>query len=97
MLRLLGLGFRAGGVVVGVEATRVALRQGRLHCVVLARDASRRAREKVEPLASARGVPVVNGPGAAALGARLGRTAVHAAGVRSRGIGTGLLEAASNP
>src|SRR5439155_697479 len=70
VVRLLGLGLRGGGgrVVVGVAGVRAKLQRDALRCVVLARDASPRTLEKVERLARARGVPIVRGPGAFALG-----------------------------
>jgi ribosomal protein L7Ae-like RNA K-turn-binding protein len=60
---LLGLGLRAGHVVIGVDAVRAALQGGRCRLVVLAADASPRAEDKVVRLATARGVPRVRGPG----------------------------------
>ena len=82
---------RAGAVAVGVEATRRALRRGTARCVVLARDASERAREKVMPLARGRGVPVLTGPSADVLGLRCGRPAVHAVAVEGAKFAEGLL------
>ncbi|MGH7675230.1 MAG: ribosomal L7Ae/L30e/S12e/Gadd45 family protein [Gemmatimonadales bacterium] len=92
--RLLGLGLRARGVVVGVAGVRARLaRRGRdgLACVVLAGDASPRTRDKVERLALALGVPVLRGPHAERLGASLGRTAVQAVGVRDPALARGLV------
>lgn len=83
-LRLLGLGVRAGTVVVGTSGVRQALQQGRVVLVVLAGDYARRTDEKVGRLARARGVPVLMGPPASELGKRLGRTAVQAVGVQDR-------------
>jgi len=62
IVRLLGLGVRAGGVVLGVTGIRAKLQRDGLSCVVLAADASPRTRDKVERLARARGVPIVQGP-----------------------------------
>jgi ribosomal protein L7Ae-like RNA K-turn-binding protein len=59
----------------------------------MAADASPRAVEKIEKLARARGVPVVQVGAAAALGARLGRPPVMVAGVRDRKLADGLLAA----
>ena len=58
-LGLLGLGRRAGTVIVGVAGVRARLQADGLACVVLAADAGKRTREKVERLAVARGVPVL--------------------------------------
>ena len=40
LTRLLGLGLRAGRVVVGVSGVRAGLQRESVHCVVLAADAS---------------------------------------------------------
>ena len=91
VIRLLGLGVRAGTVVIGVAGVRAGLQRGALACVVLAADASPRTREKVERLARARAVPIVRGPAALALGAGLGRPPVQAAGVADAGLARGLV------
>jgi ribosomal protein L7Ae-like RNA K-turn-binding protein len=88
---LLGLGQKGGRLVVGVEGVRARLRQDRLALVVIAADASRRTRDKVERLAIARGVPVLAGPTAARLGARLGRPPVQTVGVGDRALARGLM------
>jgi ribosomal protein L7Ae-like RNA K-turn-binding protein len=97
VLGLLGLGHRAGSLVVGVDGVRDAVRTGRCRLVVFAADASPRALEKVEGLRAARGVPRMTGPGAAALGARLGRPPVMVVGVRDPALVRGLLRAAGDP
>ncbi len=91
LIRLLGLGLRAGRVVVGVTGVRAQLQRDGLRCVVLAADASARTREKVERLARARGVSVLAGPAALDLGAGLGRRPVQAVGVADAGLARGLL------
>ena len=91
LIRLLGLGLRAGRVVVGVTGVRAQLQRDGLSCVVLAADASARTREKVERLARARGVSVLAGPVALDLGAGLGRGPVQAVGVADAGLTRGLL------
>lgn len=88
---LLGLGVRAGNVVIGVTGVRLKLQQGRLAVVVLAADASPRTREKVERLARARGIPVLAGPVADRLGAQLGRPPVQAVGTGDRALARGLM------
>lgn len=91
LLGLLGLGMRARQLVVGVDAVRRALQADEVRCVVVAADASPRAADKVVRLARGRGVPLVPGPGAEELGARLGRPAVMAVGVRDRALADGVL------
>jgi len=95
MLGLVGLGLRAGAVAVGVDATRRALRRGTARCVVVAADASERARGRLVPLARGRGVPILTGPSADLLGQRCGRPAVHAVAVEDAGFADGLLERTS--
>jgi ribosomal protein L7Ae-like RNA K-turn-binding protein len=91
---LLGLGLRAGQVVIGVDAVRSALKADKCACVVVAADVAPRAEEKVLRLARARGVPLVEGPEAAELGARLGRPPVMVVGVRDRALAAGVMSAA---
>lgn len=94
ILRLLGLGFRSGGVVIGVDQIRAGLRDDRFACIVVASDASPRAQEKVIRLAAGRGVPRIEGPAAATIGSRLGRPAVMVVGVLDRALAQGLADAA---
>ena len=89
----LGLGARAGRLVMGVAGVRARLQRDALKCVVLAADASARTREKVERLARARGVPVLWGPAAARLGAGLGRPPLQAVGVADGALARGMVEA----
>ncbi|HET8762501.1 MAG TPA: ribosomal L7Ae/L30e/S12e/Gadd45 family protein [Gemmatimonadales bacterium] len=91
LLGLLGLGRNAGALVIGADAVHRALQQGRIYCVVLAADASERAREKVVRLAQGRQVPVVAGPDADAIGIQLGKPPVMAVGVRDRALADGLV------
>jgi len=77
-----------------VDAVRQELQAGKCRCVVVAEDASRRAREKVVRLAAAKGVPLVAGPGAATIGAQLGRPPVMAVGVRDRALADGMVQSA---
>ena len=92
---LLGLGLRAGHVVVGVEAVRRALQAGDCRCVVVAADASQRALEKAARLATAKKIPQIVGPTAQELGARLGKPPIMVVGVRDPDLANGLIKAAS--
>jgi ribosomal protein L7Ae-like RNA K-turn-binding protein len=94
LLRLLGLGFRAGQVVIGVDQIRAGLQADRFACIVVAEDASPRAREKVVRLAAGRGVPLLAGPSAGTIGSRLGRPGVMVVGVLDRALARGLADAA---
>jgi ribosomal protein L7Ae-like RNA K-turn-binding protein len=91
LLGLIGLGYRARNVVVGVDAVRKELQAGNCWCVVVAEDASPRAVDKVVRLASAKRVPILKGPCAAAIGAQLGKPPVMAVGVRDRALADGMV------
>jgi ribosomal protein L7Ae-like RNA K-turn-binding protein len=91
IVRLLGLGFRAGNVVIGVAGVRAGLQRGKIACVVLAGDASQRTIDKVARLAEAKQVPVLRGPAADELGAGLGKPPVQAAGVSDRALARGMI------
>lgn len=97
LLGLVGLGVRAGRVVTGVDATRALLQRGQARAIVLAADASERALGKVVRLASATGIPVLTGPVAEELGARIGRPPVMVVGVRDRDLAKGMLAAVTTP
>jgi ribosomal protein L7Ae-like RNA K-turn-binding protein len=77
-------------VVVGTGGVRAGLQRGKVVLVVVAGDRSPRTEEKVGRLARARGIPVLVGPPAAALGRRIGRTAVQAVGVRDVQLAVGI-------
>jgi ribosomal protein L7Ae-like RNA K-turn-binding protein len=89
-LGLLGLGLKAGRVAVGVEASHSALQRGKAEMLVMPKDASKRAREKLVMLAKHREVPVLVVADAGAIGAALGRPPVHGAAVLDRQLARGL-------
>ncbi len=68
MLRLLGLGMRGRGVVVGVNQVREAAKKNNVMLAVIAHDASRNSREKIVPLLNARRVRFIEVPSAARVG-----------------------------
>lgn len=90
MLGLIGLGVRARNAVIGVEQVRVAARRGRLSLAVVAPDASRHSLDKVVPLLRARGIRVVEGPAASALGAAVGRESTAAVGITDPALARGV-------
>src|SRR5918996_3686247 len=92
LLGLIGLGYRGGRVIVGVDAVRKELQAEKCWCVVVAEDASPRAIEKVVRLATAKGVPLLPGPRAAAIGAQLGKPPVMAVGGRGRAVASGMVQ-----
>ena len=57
LLQTLGLARRAGSVVVGTDAARTAVREGRAKMVLLAADAAVGQSGKLRPLLEHRGVP----------------------------------------
>ena len=91
LLRLIGLGWRARNVTVGVDAVRRDLQSGKCRCVVLAEDASPRAVDQVVRLPARTGVPRVPGPRAAALGAQVGKPPVMVVSVRDRALAGGMV------
>lgn len=90
-LRLLGLGVRAGSVVIGTAGVRAALKRGDVRLVVIADDASPRTHDKVVRLAGARDVPLLTGPSAAELGRRVARATVQAVGIQDSQLVAGIL------
>lgn len=94
-LGLLGLAARAGALTVGTGATRAGLQRGDVRLVVLADDRSPRTEEKVARLARGTAVPVLIGPAAGTLGARIGRGTVQAVGIVDPGFAEGILAAGS--
>lgn len=89
---LLGLGLRAGNLVVGVDGVRGGLQRDDFWCVVLASDASDRAVQKIVALAQAMKTPIVSGPSADEIGLKLGRPPVMAVGVTHRSLADGILK-----
>jgi ribosomal protein L7Ae-like RNA K-turn-binding protein len=89
--RLLGLGLRAGNVVIGVAGVRAGLQRGTVVCVVVAQDVKQRTVDKVVRLADARNIPVVRGPVALELGGGLGKPPVQAVGVTDPALARGLI------
>lgn len=89
---LLGLGMRAGHLVIGVDGVRKALQRDEVRCLVLASDASPRATAKTLALAQAKRVAIVQGPAADTIGLKLGRPPVMAVGVRDRDLAKGIQE-----
>jgi ribosomal protein L7Ae-like RNA K-turn-binding protein len=90
VLGLVGLGIRARNAVVGVEQVRMAARKGSLVLAVVAPDASPHSLKKLLPLLKATGIQVVQGPGAATLGAAAGRDSTAAVGIIDRSLARGI-------
>jgi ribosomal protein L7Ae-like RNA K-turn-binding protein len=92
VLRLVGLGVRSRGAVVGVEQVRDAARRDKLALAVVASDASENSVAKVVPLLEARGVSVVRVPSARALGQAVGRDQTTAVGIVDVQLAKGIRE-----
>ena len=90
MLRLVGLGVRSRGAVVGVERVREAARKGKLVLAVVAQDASEHSIAKVVPLLEARRVRVLRAPSAIDLGHAVGREQTAAVGIVDRQLAKGI-------
>ena len=81
ILGLAGLGVRGRLAVVGVERVREAARKGTLKLAIVAGDASKNSLDKVVPLLAAKKVRMLDGIGAAALGAAVGKDATAVVGI----------------
>ena len=92
VLRLVGLGVRSRGAVVGVERVREAARRGKLVLALVAVDASKHSLSKVVPLLAARRVRVVSAVKAEDLGRAVGRDHTAAVGIVDRQLAQGIRE-----
>ena len=90
ILRLLGLGIRGRGAVVGLERVKESARTGKLAFAVVAADASPNSLDKLLPLLRARRVNFIEVPSAVALGAVAGRDQTVAIGVVDRELARGI-------
>jgi ribosomal protein L7Ae-like RNA K-turn-binding protein len=97
LLRLVGLGVRSRGAVVGVEQVREAARHGTLALAVVAADASKHSIAKVVPLLTARQVPLIEVPAAAELGRAVGREQTAAVGIVDAQLAKGIRELVDSP
>ena len=89
VLRLLGLGVRSRGVIVGVEQVREAAKRNKIVFAVVASDASPNSVDKVVPLLNARRVRFIEVPSAAELGAAVGRDQTAVVGIVDRQLAAG--------
>jgi ribosomal protein L7Ae-like RNA K-turn-binding protein len=90
VMRLLGLGVRARGVIVGVKQVREAARSNKVHFAIVASDASENSREKIAPLLNARRVRFIEVPSAVELGAAVGREQTTVIGIVDRQLAAGV-------
>ena len=92
LLRLVGLGVRGRGAIVGVEQVRENVKKNKVAFAVVASDASRHSLEKVVPLLNARRVRFVEVPSAAELGGACGRETTAVVGIVDRQLAKGIRE-----
>ena len=90
LYRLLGLGVRSRGVVVGVEQVRDASQRNKLALAVVASDASPNGLKKVVPMLNARRVRFIEVPSAVDLGVAVGRNQTTAVGIVDRQLARGI-------
>jgi ribosomal protein L7Ae-like RNA K-turn-binding protein len=90
MYRLLGLGVRSRGVVVGVSQVREAAKRNKVLYAVVATDASPNSIEKIVPLLNARRVRFIEVPSATELGAAVGRDQTAVVGIVDRQLAAGV-------
>jgi len=90
VLRLLGLGVRSRGAIVGVQQVREAAKRNKVVLAVVASEASRNSLDKLVPLLNARRVRFIEVPSAAALGAAVGRDQTAVVGIVDRQLAAGV-------
>ena len=92
LLRLVGLGVRGRGAIIGVEQVREGAKRNKVAYAVVAMDASRHSLDKVIPLLNARRVRFVEVPSAAELGGAVGRETTAVVGIVDRQLAKGIRE-----
>jgi ribosomal protein L7Ae-like RNA K-turn-binding protein len=90
LLRLVGLGVRGRGAIVGVEQVREGAKKNKVAYAVVAMDASRHSLDKVVPLLNARRVRFIEVPSAAELGGAVGRDSTAVVGIVDRQLAKGI-------
>ena len=93
MMRLLGLGIRGRGAVVGVNQVREAARSNKCFLAIVAADASENSLDKIVPLLNARRVRFIEVPSATELGAAVGRDQTAVVGIVDRQLAAGVRDA----
>ena len=94
LFRLLGLGVRGRGAVVGVQQVREAARKNKVHLAVVAADASSNSLDKIVPLLNARRIRFIEVPSAAELGVAVGRDHAAVVGIVDRHLALGARQVA---
>jgi ribosomal protein L7Ae-like RNA K-turn-binding protein len=92
LLRLVGLGLRGRGAVVGVDRVREGVNKNKVAFAIVAADASRNSLDKIVPLLNARRIRFVEVPSAAELGGVAGRESAAVIGIVDRQLAKGIRE-----
>jgi ribosomal protein L7Ae-like RNA K-turn-binding protein len=92
LLRLVGLGVRGRGAIIGVEQVREGAKKNKVAFAVVAIDASKHSLDKIVPLLNARRVRFVEVPSAAELGGAVGRETTAVVGIVDRQLAKGIRE-----
>jgi ribosomal protein L7Ae-like RNA K-turn-binding protein len=92
LFRLVGLGVRSRGAVIGVDRVRDGAKKNKVAYAIVATDASRHSLDKIIPLLNARRVRFVEVPSAAELGGVVGRESTAVVGIVDRKLATGIRE-----
>ena len=90
LLRLVGLGVRGRGAIIGVEQVREGAKKDKVAFAIVAMDASRHSLDKIVPLLKARRVRFVEIPSAAELGGAVGRESTAVVGIVDRQLAKGI-------
>ena len=90
VIRLLGLGVRSRGAIVGLELVRNAARKGKLGFVAVAHDVSKNSLDKLVPLLEARRISFIQEISAEELGLLAGRPKTAAIGVTDAQLAKGI-------
>src|SRR5688572_25251649 len=96
VLRLLGLGVRSRGAVIGVEQVRESAKQNKVVLAVVATDASKNSLDKIVPLLNARRVRFIEVPSAAELGHAVGREQTVVVGIVDRQLAAGVRDSVTS-
>ena len=92
LLRLVGLGVRGRGAVIGVEQVREGAKKNKVAFAIVAADASRHSLDKIVPLLNARRVRFIEVPSAAELGGAVGRETTAVVGIVDQQLAKGIRE-----
>jgi ribosomal protein L7Ae-like RNA K-turn-binding protein len=97
VFRLLGLGVRSRGAIIGVDQVREAVKRNKVAYAVLATDVSQNSTDKILPLLHARRVRFIEVPSAAELGAAVGRKQTAVVGIVDRQLAAGVQRLVASP